>query len=153
MSESGYMRSGDVRISGLPMIASATMLRAAVVLGVALPAGAAELAGSEWRPIRIGAEPWADETDIFVHFASDGRLAGHTGCNRFVGHYTLTGDSIEIGLLATTQMACPEPVMARERLFLAVLEGARGFARDRTELTLTDQEGAVSAFFVQTDWD
>jgi heat shock protein HslJ len=153
MSESGYMHSGDVRISGLPMIAYATLLTAAVALGVALPAGAAELAGSEWRPIRIGGETWADETDILVRFASDGQLAGHTGCNRFMGRYALIGDSIEIGLLATTQMACPEPVMARERRFLAVLEGARRFARERTELTLADAKGTASAFLVQTDWD
>ncbi len=135
------------------MRAYATMLMAAVVLGAALPAGAAELAGSEWRPIRIAAESWAGETDIFVRFASDGRLAGHAGCNRFMGHYTLTGDSIEVGLLATTQMACPEQVMAREGLFLAVLESARRFTRNRTELTLTDREGAAIAFLVQTDWD
>jgi heat shock protein HslJ len=129
-----------------------TILAAAVMLG-ATAAGAAELAGSEWRPVRIGAETWADDSGIFVRFEGDGRLAGDAGCNRFMGRYAVVGDGIEIAPLAMTRMACPEPVMARERLFLAVLDGARCFARDHTELTLADQEGAVSAFFVQTDWD
>jgi heat shock protein HslJ len=134
------------------MIVYLTIL-AAVLLGATLPAGAAGLAGSEWRPVSIGAEAWPDDADIFVRFEGDGRLAGHGGCNRFMGSYALAGDSIQITPLATTRMACPEPVMARERLFLAVLEGARRFARDRTELTLTDGEDAVIASFVQTDWD
>jgi heat shock protein HslJ len=129
----------------------------AMMFGVALlladPASAAGLAGSEWRPVSIGAAPWPDDSGAFVRFESDGRLAGHSGCNRFMGSYVLDGDTIEIGHLAATRMACPEPVMEQERLFLEVLEQARGFSRDRTELTLADPEGKVTASFVQTDWD
>lgn len=134
-----------------------TTRAAPVMLGVALlagtPAGAAGLAGSEWRPIRIGETLWTAGAEAFVHFASEGRLAGHAGCNRFMGSYALAGDSITIGPLAATRMLCPEPVMERERLLLDVLERARTFARNRTELTLADPEGKVTAYFVQTDWD
>ena len=129
----------------------------AVMLGLALllaaPASAAELAGSEWRPIRIGDAPWPDDSAVLVRFQSAGRLAGHSGCNQFTGSYALVGDTIEIGPLAATRMMCPEPVMEQERLLFDVLESARTFSRNRTELTLADSEGNVSAYFVQTDWD
>lgn len=123
----------------------------AVMLGVALlltaPASAAELAGSEWRPIRIGAAPWPDDSAALVRFQSAGRLAGHSGCNRFMGSYVLVGETIEIVPLAATRMICPGPVMEHERLFFDVLESARTFSRNRTELTLADPEGNVTASF------
>jgi heat shock protein HslJ len=119
----------------------------------ATTAGAAELAGSEWRPVRLGAAAWADDAGVFVRFGGDGQIAGSAGCNRFTGRYALADDTIEIGPLAATQMACPEPVMARERLLFEALERARSFLRNRTELTLADQQGREIAFFVQTDWD
>jgi heat shock protein HslJ len=139
--------------AGLMTTRAAPAMMLGLVLLTAAPAGAAELAGSEWRPLRIGAAPWPDDSGVFVQFGGDGRLAGHSGCNRFMGSYALTGDSIAIAPMAATRMICPEPVMKQERLFLEVLEEARDFSRNRTELTLTDAEGNVSAFFIQTDWD
>jgi heat shock protein HslJ len=132
---------------------AAPAIMCCLVLLAAAAAGAAELAGSEWRPVRIGAAAVADDAQIIVQFRSDGRLAGHAACNRFTGSYALAGNSIEIAPAAATRMVCPEPVMQQERLFLEVLERARGFARNRTELTLIGPQGDVTAFFVQTDWD
>ncbi|MGH6921352.1 MAG: META domain-containing protein [Geminicoccaceae bacterium] len=127
------------------------------MLGLALllaaPASAAELAGSEWRPVKIGAAPWPEDSGALVRFESDGRLAGHSGCNRFMGSYVLVGDTIEIVPLAATRMMCPGPVMEHERLLFDVLESARTFSRNRTELTLADPQRNVTASFVQTDWD
>lgn len=131
------------------------MTRAAVMLGMTLlmatSARAQELAGSEWRPVTIGGMRW-DGSEAFVRFEGEGHLVGHSGCNRFVGTYALTGDIIEIGPLAATKMMCPEPIMARERALFDALGSAHSYAREGTELTLVDaEEGTVS--FVQTDWD
>jgi hypothetical protein len=43
--------------------------------------------------------------------------------------------------------------MSDETALLHALEAARTFARDRTELTLTDAAGEPAASFAQTDWD
>lgn len=111
------------------------------------------LAGSEWRPVELGAQALPDSGTLFVRFEADGRLTGHGGCNRFFGSYEITADRINIGPLGTTRMACPAPVMDLEMTFLQSLEQANGFARDGTRLLLTDGQGNSSASFIQTDWD
>ena len=64
------------------------------LLPVATAAGAAELAGSEWRPVRLGATDVAADTKAFVQFKSGGELAGQGGCNRFFGRYRIEGETI-----------------------------------------------------------
>ena len=125
----------------------------ALGLSLALPAAAAELAGSEWRPTEIGNRPLPDDSGAFVRFEADGRLAGHSGCNGFFGSYRLDGNRIEIGPLGATKMACEPAVMDRETLFLRALSMARTFQRDGTRLTLWDENGDPLVLFVQTDWD
>ena len=49
---------------------------------------------------------------------SGDRISGHGGCNRFTG--TINADGT-LGPLATTMMACPEPLMEFERLFHGLL--------------------------------
>jgi len=116
------------------------------------PAAAADLAGSEWRPVMVGQTAWNEEIDAFVRFEGEGRLAGHTGCNGFFGGYRVDGEAIEIGPLASTRKACPEPLMTAETALLGALDSATGFARDGTKLALSNRACALAAF-VQTDWD
>jgi heat shock protein HslJ len=82
-------------------------LRLALLLLLAACAGPAApgLAGSEWRPTRLGAADLPAASGIFLRFEDDGRLAGSGGCNRFFGSYKLDGDKIEIGSLGATRMA------------------------------------------------
>jgi putative lipoprotein len=122
------------------------------LLGLVVPAVAADLAGSQWRPIAIGTAAWT-AGEAFVRFEGEGRLVGRSGCNGFFGSYRLAGDVIEIGPLASTRKACPEPAMRDETALLEALAAARGFARDGIQLSLTDQAGEPTASFVQTDWD
>ena len=114
---------------------------------------AAELAGSEWRPVRLGSVDVAPDAKAFVQFRSGGELAGQGGCNRFFGRYRTDGDKIEIGPIGATRMACPEPVMTLEASFLAALEAARTWQRDRTSLVLFDAEKHEQARLQQTDAD
>ena len=52
-----------------------------------------------------------------------GRVSGFSGCNQYMGGYTLDRDSVVIGSLAGTMMACPEPQMALEKAVLSALTG------------------------------
>ena len=68
----------------------------------------------------------------------DGRVAGSTGCNRFTGSYTIDGDALELGQIASTQMACPPPADAVEREYVAALERVEAWNVEDDELVLHD---------------
>jgi len=94
---------------------------------LASPAMAGD-AGSSSRMSPVG--DWRTKTNGVtqtITFTSDGKVSGDAGCNRFVGGYTTDGTSITIGPLATTLMACEQPVMDAEATFLVRLQAAVSF--------------------------
>lgn len=114
---------------------------------------AANLAGSEWRPIEIEGVAVKGASEIFLQFRDGDRVTGHGGCNRFFGSFKLDGDRIEFGPFGTTQMMCPQPVINREKLFLNTLERTATFIRDRIHLSLFNAAGNVVLKLIQTDPD
>ncbi len=50
-----------------------------------------------------------------------GRVAGSSGCNSYAGAYALDGTALGIGALASTQKACPEPLMKQEQEYQRIL--------------------------------
>jgi heat shock protein HslJ len=129
------------------------LLAALILISPSAPACAVNLAGSEWRPSRIGTSAISPEARLFVQFKSAGQLAGHGGCNRFFGQYKISGNAISIGPVGATRMACAEPLMTLEMAFFSALEGAKTFRRDKTKLVLFDASGKELASLIQTDWD
>ena len=73
---------------------------------------------------------------------ADGTVGGSTGCNRYTASYTLDGDSLELGTIASTQMACPPPADAVERAYLDALGRVTGWRTDGEELVLVDEDDA-----------
>jgi heat shock protein HslJ len=69
-------------------------------------------------------------------------VGGSTGCNRFTASYTVDGDRLELGRIATTQMACPPPADAVERAYLAALARVARWRADGSELVLLDDDEA-----------
>jgi heat shock protein HslJ len=139
-------------IKQLPLL-QIILLTINMMLTAGTAAIAGELAGSEWRPSKIGKTVISTEAGLFVQFKGDGKLAGHGGCNRFFGQYKILGNEIEIGSVSATRMACPELTMNREMDFFAALEWAKSFRRDKTNLVLFDATGKQQARLIQTDWD
>ena len=102
---------------------------------------AAPLEGTTWQltsPVGAG-DP------LTVRFA-EGRASGFSGCNRFVGGFKRDGDTLTVGPLGGTMMACPEPRMAVEKRFLDALAGAQRVAIAGDRLTLTPASGASLVF-------
>ena len=124
-----------------------------LVLALSTSAFAADLAGSEWRPTRIGSSDVTEDSKLFVQFKGQGKIAGHGGCNRFFGAYEISGDKIATGPIGSTKMGCPEPVMELEHDFVAALMTAAAFRRDKTKLMLLDDDGNELVALIQTDWD
>jgi heat shock protein HslJ len=85
------------------------------------------LEGPEWQVESIRDVP-VEDVEATLAFLPEGRVAGSGGCNRFMGGYELTGETLSFGPLATTQMACPEPQMDVEQRMLDTLSGVTLFA-------------------------
>jgi heat shock protein HslJ len=73
---------------------------------------------------------------------ADETVGGLTDCNRFTAPYTVDGDVLEIGAVASTQMACPPPADAVERAYTDVLGRVAGWRLDDAELVLLDDDGS-----------
>ncbi|HPE79753.1 MAG TPA: META domain-containing protein [Gammaproteobacteria bacterium] len=117
-------------------------------------AHSATLQGSEWTPLSLREVPLTATSPVFVQFASKGRLLGFGGCNRlFADYQTGAGNTIFIGPVAATRMACEEGVLAYEAEFAAALEHSRTYLRQQTRLTLFDSAGTPILELRQTDWD
>lgn len=80
------------------------------------------LTGTSWQVSLLNGEAPQEAERVSLTFLAPDRVAGSTGCNRFVGGFTLSGEGFGFGPLGTTLMACPEPLMAQERAMLDALE-------------------------------
>ena len=78
----------------------------------------------------------------------NGHLSGYSGCNRYVGGYTLDGDRLTVGPIATTRMACEPEAMEAETAFLAALGAAARLVVSDGELVLSDEGGRELLRFV-----
>jgi heat shock protein HslJ len=87
-------------------------------------------------------------TQLTATFGADGRLSGSAGCNTYTGTYTVDGSSMSIGPLATTRIACPEPIMQQENAYLAALAATSQFMLTPDRLTLRDADGATQVILV-----
>lgn len=101
-----------------------------------------------WRPVSVGGARFAEDTDAFLEISADGTVNGHAGCNRFSGVVRRTPAGVELGPLATTRRACPEPLMRSEAALLLALETARAIRSDGSELRLVSAAGDDLARFV-----
>jgi heat shock protein HslJ len=92
-------------------------------------------ANANWTLAQLGEEALTSDRELSIRF-EDGRVSGSSGCNRFMGGYSLTGESLTLSELATTQMACSDEVMAQEGRILDRLA-------DVSMFDLTDADGAL----------
>jgi len=125
------------------------------LVGLVLAVGTAgltmgvDLAGSAWQPSFISAAELPPGIVMQVEFQPEGKITGTGGCNRFFGGYTVSGNRIKIGPLASTRKGCPGLLRAETALF-ARLQAATSFMQTDTTLTLFDEAGAKLAQFVRT---
>ena len=83
------------------------------------------------------------------------RLSGWTGCNAWTATYQLDGDSVNLGPVAATRSACPEPAGTLEDAYLADLALVASWSIDSAAadadlelLTLADADGEPLLVFV-----
>jgi heat shock protein HslJ len=85
------------------------------------------LAGSEWLLEDLGGSGVIARIQATLAFPEAGKVAGNGSCNRFFGPANISGNTIKLGPLASSRMACPEVVMTQENKYLDALQAAERF--------------------------
>lgn len=123
-------------------------------------AAAPTLAGTSWILSSLEGELPLEDTIVTLQFGLDGAVSGSDGCNRFSGSYTQDGTTLTIAQpLASTMMACPDPIMAQAAAYQAALGRVNSFVASARQLVLF-ADGEIVATFVAdvqdlagTEWD
>lgn len=104
------------------------------------------LDGTSWAVTEIAGTPGSGATLVFT----DGAAGGFAGCNSFRAEVTADATTLTFGPIASTMMACDEPIMAFEASYLEALSSVASWVSDGATLTLSDAAGsAVVAFAAQ----
>lgn len=85
----------------------------------------------------------AEGSTMTIEFTPDGQVSGSSGCNTFSGTYQLDGTNLTVGPLASTRMACDEPLMTQETQFLTALQTPSTVETSGANVTLRDANGAM----------
>jgi heat shock protein HslJ len=148
----------DEFLRQLGAVVSQVSIETTLVLNLRLDAGsmifeaqpALSLGGTNWMVLaynngRGAVTTVQSGTAMTVDFGADGIVSGNAGCNTYSGSYSYSDDekSVSIGPLATTRMACPEPVMAEEQAFLTALQASTQYEITSERLTLRNADGAI----------
>jgi heat shock protein HslJ len=91
------------------------------------PTASFSLSKSEWLLNDLSGSVLVDNVQATLAFPEEGKVAGNGSCNRFSGPVEIKGHAIKLGPLASTRMACPEPVMNQETKYLQKLPAAERF--------------------------
>jgi len=114
------------------------------------------LRGQRWRlqGLQDRTEPGlvqAPDRPPELELAADSeRMSGSGGCNRLMGGYRLKGERLRFSQLASSQMACPQEVMAFEQRYTRALERVRRWNIDKHTLLLQDRRGRTLLVFQPT---
>ncbi|MBO9406649.1 META domain-containing protein [Shimia sp. R9_1] len=110
--------------------------------------GDVDLTIGSWLVVVMNGEVVQSERVPQIEFDADGRVSGSSGCNRFTGSYTRTGDRLSFGPLASTRMACSDELNAQETAFFKTLTQVSSVGIMDGGTVLIDERGAVVMRFL-----
>lgn len=107
------------------------------------------LEGTTWKLTSLEGIPAtaidAEEDAFTLRFdAEETMLAGRTDCNRFFGSYKVEDDTLTLGEMGMTRMACPD--MEHENAFMQMLERVTAYAIEGDRLTLLAGDEPLAEF-------
>ena len=93
-----------------------------------------------WRLVDLNShtEPALPDVEVTLQIA-DGQLSGSAGCNNYTGTVTGLADdpsAFQVGPIAATKKACPDPVMNQETTYLNRLGQVKSWKYDAGQLAL-----------------
>ncbi len=104
---------------------------------------------TQWRLIELDGNkvdlPNQDLHGPSLQFKNKLRLTGSTGCNRLMGSYQQNGETLTIGQVSTTRMACKQ--VPAEQPFLKMLNNVNNYKIKGQQLQLLDINKQAVAIF------
>jgi heat shock protein HslJ len=91
-------------------------------------------------------------SNITLNFTADGKVNGYAGCNNYMGGFTIEGEVIKMGPLASTMKACEEDLMNQEMQFTSALANITRYkinAQNQLEIYYKNDAGAGLLVFDQ----
>jgi heat shock protein HslJ len=102
-----------------------------------------------WVLVNMNGQAVLPDTPVTINF-EDGKLNGTDGCNSYSSTYSVNGDQFSVNQdIASTMMACPEPIMQQAAAYIAALTQAAAYKIDGQQLTLSDASGKTLATFTR----
>ncbi|WP_175412112.1 META domain-containing protein [Streptomyces sp. TRM64462] len=80
-------------------------------------------------------------TAAYVEFTGNNQAKGNFGCNHFTAAATVEGETVTVGTVSMTEMACDEPVQSFEDTFRKTFTGELRARLADERLTLTNAAG------------
>jgi heat shock protein HslJ len=105
---------------------------------------AADLDGSTFTVTDVEGQEVVEGSTITIDFA-EGLVVAAGGCNTLRGGYTVEDGVLVVDVLASTQMACDEPLMAQDDWIGALLESGPRVTLDGDTLTLSGGDVTLTA--------
>ncbi len=100
------------------------------------------LRNSHWRIEKNFENKAVKGYAAILEFTETDHISGNSGCNVFHGGVAIDQNSISVGPLAGTRMACSDQLMAQEMHLYAAIDVAQQWAIDRQgRLHLVDVSG------------
>lgn len=111
----------------------------------------AELVNTYWKLRQLDGAPVTGEPDrrephMILQGGASPSMAATMGCNRMMGGYETTGAAIAFGNVASTMMACPDPLAGLEQRFAQMLERVDGWQVAGQSLILSADGAPVAVF-------
>ena len=114
-------------------------------------AGTASLLGTYWKlreigGASVGVPPNTREAQMTL-FAAGKRIAGMSGCNRFMGTFETTAEgTLRLKAGGMTMMACEQPQVKLEKIFIDALNATTGYRIDGEKLELRKGDEVLARF-------
>lgn len=110
--------------------------------------GVSTIQGSYWMLLSLQGQELQDNPETnaaYIRFeeGSD-ELKGYTGCNRLMGKYTHSNNSLQLTNLSITRAMCP--IIEQENFMMAILEKVDAYKISGDVLTLFHKNTAVATF-------
>jgi heat shock protein HslJ len=106
-----------------------------------------DLDGTAWTLTALADRALVPGATVTLRFEG-GRALGSDGCNRYTAPYSISGSTLQIGPNgASTQMACPPPLMQQAEAFANALSRTRSYRIAAGKLDLLTADGAATATF------
>jgi heat shock protein HslJ len=102
-----------------------------------------DLDGASFESTAVDGYDLVEGSRITLGFA-DGSLSANAGCNTLAGGYTIDGDVLTAGALASTLMACDEALMAQDTWLSGLLTSSPKLALDGDALIVTGADATIT---------